>query len=622
VVWDSLTIDRRDAMILGVLPVRARTIVAAKLASLVAFLLLVAAAMNVPAAVAYAFDLGETETLALVVRGSDARRLGLATIDDAARESPAWRAAFTSDLMSPDAGTAPRPRPRRAPGSTRSPAQPQPAADGPTRPTAYTALARLYGLRFPQPPRTLDPPACYYALADGSVDIVAGHIAGWPRRLDLVPLTDNRHYFSPYGNSAAILVRSMVGQLAATIGAAAWVFTTLIALQGVLSVLPRRLASFCTVSFQIVFVTSLFSVLVMMPAALRASVAAIDHASGGAARSVWLFPPLWFLGIHEVALGSARPLFQALARTAFAALGLSTLAATAVVVSAYRQRLHASVAGGSGWPAAWRVAGRVKDAVMRIVAPASDTRAALEFTLITLARSRNHQLLVASYTGAAIALCGAVLLRAAGVGGVPGLAHLRVAVLWVPLVLFLFMLLGIRAAFRLPSELSGSWTFHFHAREPARVYAAATRRTALIVAVVPVLAVAFPIYAMLFGPTIAAIHVVFCALMGVGLVEWLFRRFDQIPFTRAYGAGESRDRRWWWPMAVFVLEAYAHWPVAAEIRLLQAPEHAPLVLSLMLIAVVLSGWRCRARLPLEMPLAFEVHTESALSTLDLSGSQL
>lgn len=55
-VWDALTLDRRDAMVLGPLPVRGSAIVVAKLAALGAFLVGTALAMNVPNAFIFAFE--------------------------------------------------------------------------------------------------------------------------------------------------------------------------------------------------------------------------------------------------------------------------------------------------------------------------------------------------------------------------------------------------------------------------------------------------------------------------------------------------------------------------------------------------------------------------------------
>lgn len=58
VVWQALLVDRRDAIVLGSFPVRTRTIVIGKLAALFGYLAIVAAGMNVVAAVIYGTLLG------------------------------------------------------------------------------------------------------------------------------------------------------------------------------------------------------------------------------------------------------------------------------------------------------------------------------------------------------------------------------------------------------------------------------------------------------------------------------------------------------------------------------------------------------------------------------------
>jgi osmoprotectant transport system permease protein len=111
--------------------------------------------------------LGFNNTFAILVRGSEARAKGLRTIDDAARESPNWRAGFGYEFVG--------------------------------RPDGYPGLAKAYGLQFPAPPRVMDLTLTYRALAAGQVDIIAGDAtAGLIKGLDLVQLDDNRHYFPPY----------------------------------------------------------------------------------------------------------------------------------------------------------------------------------------------------------------------------------------------------------------------------------------------------------------------------------------------------------------------------------------------------------------------------------------
>jgi osmoprotectant transport system permease protein len=118
--------------------------------------------------------LGFEDTFAILVRSTDARRLGLKTVSDAAAHAPGWRAGFGQDFMS--------------------------RADG------YEGFSRAYGLRFSGRPREMDLSLSYRALAEGQVDVIAGNSTdGMIATLGLAQLEDDRHYFPPY--EAVLLVR-------------------------------------------------------------------------------------------------------------------------------------------------------------------------------------------------------------------------------------------------------------------------------------------------------------------------------------------------------------------------------------------------------------------------------
>ncbi|HEY7910348.1 MAG TPA: glycine betaine ABC transporter substrate-binding protein [Blastocatellia bacterium] len=111
--------------------------------------------------------LGFNNTFAILVRGEQARRLGLRTISDASAYAPEWRAGFGQDFMSREDG--------------------------------YAGFARAYGLRFAEPPREMDLSLTYQALANGTVDLIAGNSTdGLIEKLDLFQLEDDRRYFPPY----------------------------------------------------------------------------------------------------------------------------------------------------------------------------------------------------------------------------------------------------------------------------------------------------------------------------------------------------------------------------------------------------------------------------------------
>ncbi len=111
--------------------------------------------------------LGFNNTFALVIRGEDAARLGIRTLSQAAAYTPQWRAGFGYEFLE--------------------------------RPDGYPGLAKIYQLKFAEPPRIMDMGLLYRALKEKQVDFVAGNSTdGTIAALGFVALEDDRHYFPPY----------------------------------------------------------------------------------------------------------------------------------------------------------------------------------------------------------------------------------------------------------------------------------------------------------------------------------------------------------------------------------------------------------------------------------------
>ena len=130
---------------------------------------------------------GFNNTFAILVRHADATRYHLSTISDLARVAPRWKAAFGYEFLE--------------------------RADG------FPGLARVYGVRFSEPPTAMDLGLTVRALAGGKVDVIAGNSTdGQIVALDLVQLTDDRRYFPPYW--AAPVIRREVLERYPQVGAA------------------------------------------------------------------------------------------------------------------------------------------------------------------------------------------------------------------------------------------------------------------------------------------------------------------------------------------------------------------------------------------------------------------
>ncbi|HWC73401.1 MAG TPA: glycine betaine ABC transporter substrate-binding protein [Gemmatimonadales bacterium] len=117
---------------------------------------------------------GFDNTFAILVRQADATRYHLRTISDLAGVAPRLKAGFGYEFLE--------------------------------RQDGFPGLARVYGLRFAQPPTSMDLGLTTRALADGKVDVIAGNSTdGQIVALNLVQLADDRGYFPPY--QAAPVVR-------------------------------------------------------------------------------------------------------------------------------------------------------------------------------------------------------------------------------------------------------------------------------------------------------------------------------------------------------------------------------------------------------------------------------
>ncbi len=111
--------------------------------------------------------LGFNNSFAMVMRGDDARRLGVSTLSQLASVAPQMRLGVGYEFLE--------------------------------RQDGYKGLVSTYGLKFAEAPRVMDLGLLYRALENKSVDVVAGNNTdGLIAALGLVVLQDDKHYFPPY----------------------------------------------------------------------------------------------------------------------------------------------------------------------------------------------------------------------------------------------------------------------------------------------------------------------------------------------------------------------------------------------------------------------------------------
>ena len=309
---------------------------------------------------------------------------------------------------------------------------------------------------------------------------------------------------------------TMLAQAMSTFAASAFVFLSMIAVEGVLlNVLSVKWFRKVSVYVQCAMIFALLSLFFLFQniGGKLATLKALNP------DELARFPPAWFLGLNEVLLGSADPVFQSLARIGLIALASSAILAAISYTAAYRRHVRRtleSVEGGEGTRS--RIDEWISAAADRIV-PHPVERATVAFIGKTLVRSAKHRIFFAAYIGVGCAFVLQGLLE----------SGLRQAWLSVPLVLSFFTLSGMRYIFTIPSELTANWIFRVI--ETGREALDGARRAMLWLAIVPLFAALAPFFFLLWPAPVALAHLIFSLTISILLIEALLIDFWKIPFT-------------------------------------------------------------------------------------------
>jgi hypothetical protein len=379
----------------------------------------------------------------------------------------------------------------------------------------------------------------------------------------------------------------LVAHMTATVAAGVFIFSLLITIRGLMVfVRGPRLSAALGALMQLAFMGTLFSSIVLMPAALKTIATRADEIR----RHAWL-PTAWFLGLYETLRGRRTADFVALATQAVSATALAVFVAVAVSIAGYRRQQQLALAPPSNLASDRRLglAGRI---ACRLIGRDLVARAALDFFLITLARNRALHTMITMNAAVAIPVVAAALWRTGM--DLSALGMPRTIVLWIPLVGAFWVVIGLRASFFVPSELSAAWLFDANAPTTSHAYPDAARAAIVGLVLPSVLAVSAIVTTGLLGWRVAVWHTLFVASVLALLVEVVLLTLDHVPFTRAYLPGHARLRTRWL-LYVFGMYACAYWPVQLELRFIARPMAMSGLIALTLVATTGVGLWSRRR---------------------------
>jgi hypothetical protein len=357
------------------------------------------------------------------------------------------------------------------------------------------------------------------------------------------------------------LAWTILSQAIAVLAASAFIFLSLVALEGVLlNILNVRWFRKASVYVQCVVVFALLSVFFLFPDIAGQ----IGPLKARHSPELYAFPPAWFLGLNEVLLGSRDPAFVSLARLAESALAAAAAVSALAYTIAYRRHVRRTLESIEGSEASRTRMHRWTGLFVDRLVPHPSERATVAFIGKTLARSGKHRIFLAAYVGVGGAF---VLQTLAGSG-------MRQAWLSVPLVLSFFILSGMRYVFTIPVELPANWLFRVTETDDRRHSLDGARRALVWFGVVPLFAALTPFYFILWPPAIAVAHIAFSITISILLIETLLLDFWKIPFTCSYPSGKANVTLLWiFYWVAFTTYAYSmasleHWMVLRPSRLL------------------------------------------------------
>jgi hypothetical protein len=403
----------------------------------------------------------------------------------------------------------------------------------------------------------------------------------------------------------------LAGHITATTMGSLCVYFTLLSVRGLAAVLlGERLGAWLGGLLQLVSVVLLVEVFFFLPGVLGTLVTSMLD---GDPRAL-AFPPVWFAAVHNWIGGNTRAVIASASETAVAVFVASAILTVPVYLIPAEWLGRRALERKSREQTATVV--QLIVTAIRLLIPRASVRAIAGFGIASLLRSRRHLLVLATYLGLAIATCIASIL----IIEVHGTFLLDTPASWVlalPLVFQFFLVMGLRASFRIPTDMPANWPFRLS--QPSLNDALnASVLVMLIMAALPIatitVALTLPLWTLADVFRAAGLQV----LSGTVLIEAVLLRWSKIPFASEHIPSTDSLKVWWLAYAI-ALYNYAFklsdWQAAALVSTFAMTSYL-VACALAVIIIRVIRWRQWRGQSLE----FDAVYPHAVERLNLSGA--
>jgi len=387
------------------------------------------------------------------------------------------------------------------------------------------------------------------------------------------------------------------------IAASAFLYCSVLTVQGFTALLlPRRIFLRVSAFLQLAAFGLFLCVYFVQPSITTADALAD-------AKNHWVLsssPSYWFFALFNQLNGTLPARYGWLASRAWAGLGFAVCEAAGLSILCYLRTMKKTVEepdlipGGRGFEWVSSLGNSLQTAVAF-------------FSIRSLMRSRQHRVAFAFYLAIVLGLA-LSLLRHELAGAGPLL--LSMDFLISTFMMMLFAVAGLRSVFSLPISLTANWVLRTTQLRVTAEYVAATRRTMILLGMIPVLVLSLAL-SFSFRPRMqVAAHLGVLALLGCAMVEICLIGFYKVPFTCSYLPGKANVQLAFWGF-VLCLFAVIIPCLQFEQRALRDPYRFALLLGFLIAALgaLYAYNRHRARTAV---IYFEELPEEPITTLKLS----
>jgi hypothetical protein len=342
--------------------------------------------------------------------------------------------------------------------------------------------------------------------------------------------------------SLVLAFRYVVSHLAAGFAAAFAVFFSIVFLRLLMmTLLPGALYRKSAMAVRFILAAGLMFLLlgfIVAPSSLGGSFKDFESLKESGDPFLFRYPPMWFVGLYEVLLGTRDPVFEAGARTAGLALVLALLAFVGSGALSYRRHVLRTLEERKARPALLGLRERWRRLLAASVLRFPEERVVYGFFSDTLRSSQAHRTSFVNYLAAGAA--GILLLVTAYRASFRTLTPANGFFLVLPLILAFTIIAGLRVLVDRPIAFEANWVFRLTETPRTPRYVSGLKKALILKFLVPLFLGVLAVHSVLWDFRTAAAHAAFGLIISSLAVEGAFYRYRKIPFTCSWVPGKLK----------------------------------------------------------------------------------